>query len=77
MRTTQQTQRMRTPARAAERYKVAQSLQARYGAGATVPDLAGEHSYSVATVYRLLHEAGAHMRSQHHHGPAHDTRERP
>ncbi|WP_327312441.1 helix-turn-helix domain-containing protein [Streptomyces sp. NBC_01235] len=77
VRTTQQTQRMRTAARAAERYKVALSLRARYEDGATVPDLAREHSYSIATVYRLLHQAGTRMRPQHHHGPAHDTKERP
>ncbi|MFE9307122.1 helix-turn-helix domain-containing protein [Streptomyces sp. NPDC006706] len=69
VRTTQQTLRMRTAARAAERHKLAVSLRVRYEAGATVPELAREHSYSVATVYRLLHQAGARMRPQHHHGP--------
>ncbi|MGW3446518.1 helix-turn-helix domain-containing protein [Streptomyces sp. NPDC001076] len=73
VRTTQQTLRMRTPARAAERRKLALSLLARYEAGATVPDLAREHSYSIATVYRLLHQVGTRMRPQHRHGPAHDT----
>ncbi|MFC8345155.1 helix-turn-helix domain-containing protein [Streptomyces sp. NPDC057280] len=77
VRTTQQTLRMRAAARAAERHKVALSLRARYEAGATVPDLAREHSYSIATVYRLLHQAGTHMRAQHHHGPAHTPRKRP
>ncbi|MGQ5648587.1 helix-turn-helix domain-containing protein [Streptomyces sp. EKR5.2] len=77
VRTTQQTQRVRAAARAAERYKVVLSLRGRYEAGATVPDLAREHSYSVATVYRLLHQAGTRMRPQHDHGPARDTRERP
>ncbi|MFE3646090.1 helix-turn-helix domain-containing protein [Streptomyces sp. NPDC059169] len=77
VRTTQQTQRIRAAARAAERYKVALSLRARYEAGATVPELAREHSYSVATVYRLLHQAGTRMRPQHHHGPAQDPRKRP
>ncbi|WP_239015039.1 helix-turn-helix domain containing protein [Streptomyces sp. CdTB01] len=77
MRTTQQTQRMRAAARAAERYKVALSLRARYEDGATVPEIAREHSYSVATVYRLLHQAGTRMRPQHHHGPARDPRKRP
>ncbi|MFJ8114338.1 helix-turn-helix domain-containing protein [Streptomyces sp. NPDC096132] len=77
VRTTQQTQRMRSAAQAAERYKVALSLRARYEAGATVPELAREHSYSVATVYRLLHQAGTRMRPQHAHGPAHDTRKQP
>ncbi|MFD7474812.1 helix-turn-helix domain-containing protein [Streptomyces sp. NPDC059837] len=77
VRTTQQTLRIRAAARAAERYKVALSLRARYEAGATVPELAREHSYSIATVYRLLHQAGTHMRPQHHHGPAHTPRKRP
>jgi Mor family transcriptional regulator len=77
VRTTQQTLRMRAAARAAERHKVALSLRARYEAGATVPELAREHSYSVATVYRLLHQAGTRMRPQHTHGPAHDPRKRP
>ncbi|MGW3105218.1 helix-turn-helix domain-containing protein [Streptomyces sp. NPDC001100] len=77
VRTTQQTLRMRTAARAAERQKLARSLRARYEAGATVPELAEECNYSIATVYRLLHQAGAHMRPQHHHGPARDTRKRP
>ncbi|MFE2069699.1 helix-turn-helix domain-containing protein [Streptomyces sp. NPDC059467] len=75
--TTQQTLRIRAAARAAERYKVALSLRARYEAGGTVPELAREHSYSVATVYRLLHQAGTRMRPQHTHGPAHDPRKRP
>ncbi|MFJ9543863.1 helix-turn-helix domain-containing protein [Streptomyces sp. NPDC101225] len=77
VRTTQQTLRMRAAARAAERYKVALSLRARYEAGATVPELAREHSYSVATVYRLLHQAGTRMRPQHKHGPTHDPRKQP
>ncbi|MER6373361.1 helix-turn-helix domain containing protein [Streptomyces mirabilis] len=77
VRTTQQTLRIRAAARAAERYKVALSLRARYEAGATVPELAKEHSYSLATVYRLLHQAGTHMRPQHTHGPAHDPWKRP
>lgn len=77
VRTTQQTLRVRAAGRAAERYKVALSLRARYEAGATVPELAQEHSYSVATVYRLLHQAGTRMRSQHSHGPARDTRKQP
>ncbi|MEU5599509.1 hypothetical protein [Streptomyces sp. NPDC020298] len=77
MRTTQQTLRVRAAARAAERYKVALSLRARYENGATVPDLAQEHSYSVATVYRLLHQAGTPMRPQHRHGPTRRERERP
>ncbi|MER5431753.1 helix-turn-helix domain containing protein [Streptomyces sp. NPDC002588] len=76
VRTTQQTLRMRAAARAAERYKVALSLRARYEAGETVPELAREHSYSVATVYRLLHQAGTRMRPQHAHGPAHTPRKR-
>ncbi|MGY4921262.1 helix-turn-helix domain-containing protein [Streptomyces sp. 900105755] len=76
VRTTQQTRRMRTAARAAERRKFALSLRARYEAGDTAPELAREHSYSIATVYRLLHQAGTRMRPQHHHGPAHDTTKR-
>ncbi|MEH0579649.1 helix-turn-helix domain containing protein [Streptomyces sp. B21-108] len=77
VRTPQQTLQMRAAARAAERQKLALSLRVRYEAGATVPDLAREHSYSVATVYRLLHQAGTRMRPQHDHGPARDTSERP
>ncbi|MET8243285.1 helix-turn-helix domain containing protein [Streptomyces sp. NPDC005202] len=77
VRTTQQTLRMRATARAAERQKLALSLRARYEAGATVPDLAQECSYSVATVYRLLHQAGTCMRPQHNHGPVRDPRKRP
>lgn len=75
-RTTQETLRMRSAARAAERKRLAVSLRARYEAGATVPDLAKECNYSVATVYRLLHQAGTRMRPQHNHGPAHETRSR-
>ncbi|MFG2566672.1 helix-turn-helix domain-containing protein [Streptomyces sp. NPDC048567] len=77
VRTTQQTLRMRTAAQAAERRKLALFLRARYEAGATVPNLAKEHSYSIATVYRLLHQVGTRMRPQHNHGPAHDIRKRP
>ncbi|MEW2557531.1 helix-turn-helix domain-containing protein [Streptomyces griseorubiginosus] len=76
VRTTQQTLRMRATKRAAERQRLALSLRARYEACATVPELAQEHSYSVATVYRLLHQAGTRMRPQHRHGPAHDIRKR-
>jgi Mor family transcriptional regulator len=76
VRTTQQTLQMRATARAAERRKLALSLRARYEAGATVPDLAKQHSYSIATVYRLLHQASTRMRSQHNHGPARDPRKR-
>ncbi|MFE9444224.1 helix-turn-helix domain-containing protein [Streptomyces sp. NPDC006602] len=77
VRTTQQTLRMRAAARAAERQKLAMSLRARYEAGATVPELAKECNYSVATVYRLLHQAGTRMRPQHNHGSARDMRKRP
>ncbi|MFI2435765.1 helix-turn-helix domain-containing protein [Streptomyces sp. NPDC018693] len=77
VRTPQQTLRMRAAARAAERQKLALSLRARYEAGATVPELAQECNYSVATVYRLLHQAGARMRPQHSHGSARDMRKRP
>jgi AraC-like DNA-binding protein len=77
VRTTQQTLRMRAAARAVERHKLALSLRARYEAGATVPDLAQECNYSVATVYRLLHQAGTRMRPQHRHGPAPREGKRP
>jgi AraC-like DNA-binding protein len=76
VRTTQETLRMRAAARAAERRKLAVSLRARYEAGATVPELAQECNYSVATVYRLLHQAGTRMRPQHDHGPTRDPRKR-
>jgi AraC-like DNA-binding protein len=76
VRTTQQTQRMRAAARSAERRKLALSLRAQYEAGATVPELAQECNYSVATIYRLLRQAGTRMRPQHHHAPAHETRNR-
>ncbi|WP_369263550.1 helix-turn-helix domain-containing protein [Streptomyces sp. R35] len=69
-RTTQQTLRIRSAADAAVRKKLAASLRARYEAGATVPELAKECNYSIATVYRLLHQAGTRMRPQHRHGPA-------
>ncbi|MEU0965047.1 helix-turn-helix domain-containing protein [Streptomyces sp. NPDC005917] len=77
VRTTQQTLRMRAAARADERQKLALSLRARYEAGASVPELAEDCNYSVATVYRLLHQAGTHMRPQHNHGSARDMRKRP
>lgn len=77
VRTTQQTLRMRAAARATERQKLALSLRARYEAGATVPDLAQQCNYSVATVYRLLHQAGTRMRPQHRHGPNRPERKRP
>lgn len=77
VRTTQQTLRMRTAARSAERQKLAVSLRARYEAGSTVPELAEDCNYSVATVYRLLHQARTPMRPQHNHGPARDTRKQP
>ncbi|MEU9207677.1 helix-turn-helix domain containing protein [Streptomyces sp. NPDC048415] len=74
VRTTQQTLRMRSAARAAERKKLALSLRARYEAGATVPELAEQCNYSGATVYRLLHEANTPMRPRHRHGPANQAR---
>ncbi|TGZ18411.1 hypothetical protein DV517_33840 [Streptomyces sp. S816] len=76
VRTTQQTLRMRTAAQNAKRHKLADSLRRQYEAGATVPELAEECSYSVATVYRLLHQASTCMRPQHNHGPARDMRKR-
>ncbi|MEU6379649.1 helix-turn-helix domain containing protein [Streptomyces sp. NPDC046909] len=75
-RTTQQTLRIRSAASTARRMELALSLRARYEAGATVPDLAAECSYSVGTVYRLLHQAGTHMRPKHNHGPARAPRKR-
>ncbi|MEU6381499.1 helix-turn-helix domain-containing protein [Streptomyces sp. NPDC046909] len=75
-RTTQQTLRIRSAANTARRMKLAESLRARYEAGATVPDLAEECSYSVGTVYRLLHQAGTRMRPKHNHGPARAPRKR-
>jgi DNA-directed RNA polymerase specialized sigma24 family protein len=69
-RTTQQTLRIRSAANATARMKLAASLRARYEAGVSVPELARECRYSVATVYRLLHEANTRMRPQHRHGPA-------
>ncbi|MGP4091857.1 helix-turn-helix domain-containing protein [Streptomyces sp. KR55] len=77
VRTTQQTLRMRSAARAAERQKVALSLRARYEEGAAVPELAEECNYSVATVYRLLHQAGTPMRPQHRHCPGPREGKRP
>lgn len=68
VRTTQQALRMRAAARAAERQKLAVSLRVRYEAGASVPELAEDCNYSVATVYRLLHQAQTPMRPQHRHG---------
>ncbi|MFJ8006197.1 helix-turn-helix domain-containing protein [Streptomyces fagopyri] len=75
-RTTQQTLRIRSAANAARRKKLALSLRARYEAGATVPDLAKGCNYSIGTVYRLLHQAGTHMRPKHSHGPARTSRKR-
>ncbi|WP_251062049.1 MULTISPECIES: helix-turn-helix domain-containing protein [unclassified Streptomyces] len=76
VRSPQQTLRMRTAARAAERLKLALSLRARYEAGASVPELAEDCNYSVATVYRLLHQARTPMRPRHRHGPSDGTRKR-
>ncbi|MEU1183754.1 helix-turn-helix domain containing protein [Streptomyces sp. NPDC005820] len=75
VRTTQQTLRMRAAARAAKRHKLALSLRARYEAGASVPELAEDCNYSVATVYRLLQQARTPMRPQHRHGPANQARQ--
>ncbi|MFE9882531.1 helix-turn-helix domain-containing protein [Streptomyces sp. NPDC005784] len=77
VRTTRQTVRLRSAARAAERQKLALSLRARYEGGATVPELAEDCNFSTATVYRLLHQANTPMRPQHRHGPADRTRKRP
>ncbi|MEV2227853.1 helix-turn-helix domain-containing protein [Streptomyces phaeochromogenes] len=75
-RTTQQTLRIRSAADAVTRKKLAVSLRARYEAGASVPELAKECNYSVATVYRLLHKANTRMRPQHRHGPTRQARTR-
>ncbi|MCZ4605881.1 helix-turn-helix domain containing protein [Streptomyces sp. Lzd4kr] len=77
VRTSQQTLRLRSAARVAEQHKLALSLRSRYEAGAGVPELAKEFSYSVATIYRLLHQADTCMRPQHKHSPARDPRNRP
>ncbi|MEU1449441.1 helix-turn-helix domain-containing protein [Streptomyces mirabilis] len=77
VRTTQQTLRMRAVGRAAERRELALSLRARYETGSSVPELAEDYNYSVATVYRLLHQAKTPMRPQHRHGPPHDEGKRP
>ncbi len=76
-RTSQQTQRVRSAARAAERQRLAMFLRKRYEAGASVPGLARKCNCSVATVYRLLHQAGTRMRPQHQHGPASSPGKRP
>ncbi|MFF3710347.1 helix-turn-helix domain-containing protein [Streptomyces phaeochromogenes] len=75
-RTTQHTLRIRAAADAARRRKLAVGLRARYEAGASVPELAKECNYSVATVYRLLRLANTRMRPQHRHGPARRTGKR-
>lgn len=75
-RTSQQTQRIRSANRAAERQKLALSLRARYENGATVPHLAESCGCSLGTVYRLLRLAGTRMRPQHSHGPARTPRSR-
>ncbi|MFH8469490.1 helix-turn-helix domain-containing protein [Streptomyces sp. NPDC017991] len=75
-RTTQQTLRMRSTADAPTRKKLAASLRAKYEAGASVPELAKQCHYSVATVYRLLHLAKTRMRPPHQHGPTPRRRRR-
>ncbi|MFD0440654.1 helix-turn-helix domain-containing protein [Streptomyces chartreusis] len=77
VRTTRQTVRLRSAARATERQKLALSLRTRYEGGATVPELAEECNFSTATVYRLLHQVNTPMRPQHRHGPADQVRKRP
>ncbi|MER6377309.1 helix-turn-helix domain-containing protein [Streptomyces mirabilis] len=77
VRTPQQSLRMRTAARATERQKLALSLRARYEVGATVPELAEQCNYSIATVYRLLNQAKTRMRPQHRHDPTHRAGNRP
>ncbi|WP_308216300.1 helix-turn-helix domain-containing protein [Streptomyces ortus] len=75
-RTTQQTLRMRSAADAPARKKLAMSLRTKYEAGASVPELAKECNYSIATIYRLLHLAKTWMRPPHRHGPAPRRRRR-
>ncbi|MFD3314228.1 helix-turn-helix domain-containing protein [Streptomyces sp. NPDC058694] len=75
-RTTQHTLRIRAAADAARRRKLAVGLRARYEGGASVPELAKESNYSIATVYRLLRLANTRMRPQHRHGPARRTKKR-
>ncbi|MFC8663693.1 helix-turn-helix domain-containing protein [Streptomyces sp. NPDC057199] len=75
-RTTQHTLRIRAAADAARRRKLAVGLRARYEAGVSVPELAKECNYSIATVYRLLRLANTRMRPQHRHGPTRRTRKR-
>ncbi|MFG2943326.1 helix-turn-helix domain-containing protein [Streptomyces sp. NPDC048282] len=70
VRSTRQTIQIRSAASRAKRGKLAAWLRVRYEAGATVPELAEECSYSTATVYRLLRQAHTPMRPQHRHGPA-------
>ncbi|WP_371550481.1 helix-turn-helix domain containing protein [Streptomyces sp. NBC_00554] len=75
-RSAQQTRRVRSVAAISKRRKLALSLRVRYEGGATVPELAKECSYSVATVYRLLRQVGTRMRPKHRHGPASKARKR-
>jgi Mor family transcriptional regulator len=66
-RTAQETLRIRSAARAAERQKLMAALRAKYENGAAVSALAVEYNLSTATVYRLLRQARTRMR---HHGSA-------
>ncbi|MEV5439567.1 helix-turn-helix domain-containing protein [Streptomyces sp. NPDC052682] len=72
-RTAQETLRIRSAARAAERQKLMTALRKKYENGAAVSGLAAEHHLSVATVYRLLHQAKTQMRP---HGAAGQRRDR-
>lgn len=77
VRTTRQTRQIRSAPSKAKRTKLALWLREQYEAGASVPELARACNFSVATVYRLLREAGTPMRPQHRHGPARHLRKQP
>ncbi len=66
-RTAQETLRIRSAAKAAERQKLMAALKKKYENGAAVSVLAAEHNLSTATVYRLLRQARTRMRP---HGSA-------
>ncbi|SFF93245.1 hypothetical protein SAMN05216251_14014 [Actinacidiphila alni] len=67
LRSAQQARRLAGREVAAARHARAGALRVRYEAGEDVPGLAAESGVSAATVYRLLHLAGARMRPQHRH----------
>ncbi|WP_234022003.1 MULTISPECIES: helix-turn-helix domain-containing protein [unclassified Streptomyces] len=61
-RTAQETLRIRSASKTAERIKLMTVLRTKYEAGASVSALAAEHNLSTGTVYRLLHQAKTSMR---------------